>query len=144
MIEAKAESWRVTVNGTGSRKELSAELAGICKAVIESVCNCNPEAAEQMKTTVCGLIQGASVEDRDGTDTVVVSGGENITTFSDDLKRYRVVADMARRARRENDLLREQLGKQTEATRTFDRQDREAVMLVSRHRNGGNAYAAVG
>ena len=43
---------------------------------------------------------------------------------------YRVVAEMARRARRENDRLREQLGQQTEARREFDRQDQEAFDLV--------------
>ena len=43
---------------------------------------------------------------------------------------YRAVADMARRARRENDRLREQLGQQTEARREFDRQDQEAFALV--------------
>ena len=39
---------------------------------------------------------------------------------------YRAVAEMARRARRENDRLREQLGQQTEARREQDRQDQEA------------------
>lgn len=43
---------------------------------------------------------------------------------------YRAVAEMARRARRENDRLREQLGQQTEASREFDRQDQEAFDLV--------------
>ena len=43
---------------------------------------------------------------------------------------YRAVAEMARRARRENDRLREQLGQQTEARREFDRQDQEAFDLV--------------
>ena len=43
---------------------------------------------------------------------------------------YRAVAEMARRASRENDRLREQLGQQTEARREFDRQDQEASDLV--------------
>ena len=43
---------------------------------------------------------------------------------------YRAVAEMARRARRENTRLREQLGEQTEASREFDRQDQEDFFLV--------------
>lgn len=58
---------------------------------------------------------------------------------------YRAVAEMARRARRENDRLREQLGQQTEARREFDRQDREAFALVrqNRRRMGGGNGAEV-
>ena len=58
---------------------------------------------------------------------------------------YRAVAEMARRARRENDRLREKLGEVTEERREFDRQDREALALVrqNRRRMGGGNGAEV-
>lgn len=128
VIEVKIEGGRVKFRCRGNQKEVASDLIGICQAVISGCSTESQSAAQQMKQDLCMafICDMVSVENRDGSEIIVIRSGSE----REEICNYRAVADMARRARRENTRLREQLGQQTEARREFDRQDQEDFFLV--------------
>lgn len=128
VIEVKIDGENVKCQCRGNQKEVAADLIGICQAVISGCSTERPSVAQQMKQDLCMafLSDMVSVENRDGTEIIVIRSGSE----REEICNYRAVAEMARRARRENTRLREQLGERTEASREFDRQDQEDFFLV--------------
>lgn len=76
MIEVKLENGHIKCHCRGGRKQLAAELAGICEAVIIGVSEEDPSTAQRMKQMLCMalLTDMATVEIRDGSEVIVIKG----------------------------------------------------------------------